>query len=422
MASFVTITYILTLIVSNFATSIISKSDAPKYEPNWESLDSRPLPSWYDEAKVGIFIHWGVFSVPSFGSEWFWSLWKDQKNEKYIDFMKNNYPEHFTYQEFAKDFTAEFFDAKEWADIFVKSGAKYVVLTSKHHGDTLCGLLNTHIAGIRKTLGHIEILLIIPEMKELVETYKPDILWSDGEWEATASYWNSTEFLAWLYNDSPVGEYVIVNDRWGRDTLCRHGDFFTCNDRYNPGILQSHKWENAMTIDIASWGFRREAKLADYYTPLDLISQIASTVSCGGNILINVGPTKEGTISPILEERLLQIGEWLSINGEAIYGTTPWTAQNDTLTWGVWYTSKGSAVYAIVLHWTWYANTLPLSSVMGLFDDRNTKVTMLGNEDDGNLEWFLSDAVYIKFPDKSTVKSEWAWVLKIESNSADNDV
>jgi len=95
-----------------------------KYQPNWASIDSRPLPQWYDDAKVGIFIHWGVFSVPSFVSEWFWYGWKAQHNAEIVEFMKNNYPPDFTYADFAPMFKAEFFNPDEWADIFKASGAK----------------------------------------------------------------------------------------------------------------------------------------------------------------------------------------------------------------------------------------------------------------------------------------------------------
>ena len=113
-----------------------SLANAVKYNASWASLDSRPLPTWYDDAKIGIFIHWGVFSVPSYGTEWFWWAWKgskDKNDEKVKDYMKKNYGPNFTYADFAKDFTAEFFNPDQWADIFKASGAKYVVLTSKHH-------------------------------------------------------------------------------------------------------------------------------------------------------------------------------------------------------------------------------------------------------------------------------------------------
>jgi len=99
-------------------------SSLAKYQPNWESIDSRPLPQWYDEAKVGIFLHWGVFSVPSLVSEWFWYLWKAEHNKEIVNFMKNNYPPDFTYADFAPMFKAEFYNPDKWADVFKAAGAK----------------------------------------------------------------------------------------------------------------------------------------------------------------------------------------------------------------------------------------------------------------------------------------------------------
>ena len=93
------------------------------YTPDWKSLDSRPLPPWYDEAKVGIFMHWGVFSVPSFGNEWFWNRWQIGK-QPYVDFMKANYKPDWTYTDFANQFTAEFFNPDQWVELFQAAGAK----------------------------------------------------------------------------------------------------------------------------------------------------------------------------------------------------------------------------------------------------------------------------------------------------------
>lgn len=95
-----------------------------RYEPNWDSIDSRPLPAWYDKSKIGIFIHWGVFSVPSLLTEWFWFRWKTNKTPKAVQFMKENYRADWTYQDFAKEFTAEMFNPDEWADLFKASGAR----------------------------------------------------------------------------------------------------------------------------------------------------------------------------------------------------------------------------------------------------------------------------------------------------------
>lgn len=99
-------------------------ADVPAYEPTWDSLDSRPLPKWYDEAKVGIFIHWGVYSVPTFGTEWFWKYWREDRSRPYVKYMTTNFKPDFTYQEFAPQFTAEHFNANEWAKLFEQSGAK----------------------------------------------------------------------------------------------------------------------------------------------------------------------------------------------------------------------------------------------------------------------------------------------------------
>jgi len=104
-----------------------------KYEATWESLDSRPLPKWFDDCKVGVFLHWGVFSVPAISNEWFWFNWKTSKNAAILKYMADNYPPRFTYQDFGRDFTAELYDPYHWVNIFKKSGVKYLVLTSKHH-------------------------------------------------------------------------------------------------------------------------------------------------------------------------------------------------------------------------------------------------------------------------------------------------
>lgn len=128
------------MILSNFfilaflilITNTINCNDTI-YKPTWKSLDTRPTPQWYDQSKIGIFIHWGIFSVTSYYSDWFWWNMKspDSKN-KIVEYMKKNFKPNFTYQEFAPQFTAEFFDPNYWVEVFKASGAKYVVLTSKH--------------------------------------------------------------------------------------------------------------------------------------------------------------------------------------------------------------------------------------------------------------------------------------------------
>lgn len=95
-----------------------------RYTPDWPSVDSRPLPEWFDQAKFGVFVHWGVYSVPAWGSEWFWWHWKGEGAPAYKRFMNDNYPPGFSYADFGPQFTAHFFDPEQWADLFQASGAK----------------------------------------------------------------------------------------------------------------------------------------------------------------------------------------------------------------------------------------------------------------------------------------------------------
>jgi alpha-L-fucosidase len=100
-----------------------------QYLPTWDSLDKRELPKWYDENKIGIFIHWGVFSVPAFKSEWFWWYWQGSKEPDVVDYMTKNYPPNFQYAHFGPMFTAELYDPDYWADLFQASGAKYLTIS-----------------------------------------------------------------------------------------------------------------------------------------------------------------------------------------------------------------------------------------------------------------------------------------------------
>jgi len=182
-----------------------------------------------------------------------------------------------------------------------------------------------------------------------------------------------------------------------------------------------------MTIDKSSWGYRREATLSSYLSIEDLIKTLAETVSCGGNLLMNIGPSHEGRIVPIFEERLRQMGKWLGVNGEAIYASKPWSHQNDTITKNIWYTSKTqangtSAVYAIVLMWP-ADGTLVLGAPV---TTATTTVSMLGYAG-SPFKWSPMSAadtnraaaggMTIQFPPipLNQLPTTWAWVLKLEN-------
>uniref|UniRef100_A0A674M976 Alpha-L-fucosidase n=1 Tax=Takifugu rubripes TaxID=31033 RepID=A0A674M976_TAKRU len=409
------------MLVAAFLTVLAARA-AARYTEDWPSLDSRPLPSWYDQAKFGIFVHWGVYSVPGFHDEWFLFDWlfRQPPNQECVDFMKRNYPSGFTYPEFAPHFSARFFNPGDWADIFKASGAKYVVLTAKHHEgftnwgspfswnwnsvDTgphrdLVGELGEAVRNRSLHYGLYNSLYewfnplylidkkngfksqqyvtnkLLPELFNMVVRYKPELIWSDGDWEAPDSYWNSTQFLAWLYNDSPVKDTIVTNDRWGAGCYCKHGGYYNCEDKYTPGQLPKHKWEKCQSVDKQSWGYRRNMKTSELMDLPTIIKDLVETVALGGNYLLNVGPTPDGMIPVVFEERLRGIGAWLDVNGEAIYGSKPWRIQRENASLPVWYTSKGKSVYAFITA----KPSKPLVELLEPKTSTATKVTILGN-------------------------------------------
>jgi alpha-L-fucosidase len=189
---------------------------------------------------------------------------------------------------------------------------------------------------------------MLPQMKELVNRYRPDIIWTDGEWDYPSEKWRSVEFLAWLYNESPVKETVAVNDRWGKETRSRHGGFYTTE--YDQGMVQEtliRPWEECRGIGH-SFGYNRNEKLADYSASGELIHLLIEKVATGGNLLLNIGPTADGRIPVIMQQRLSDIGKWLKVNGEAIYGTRTWTIAHRQADIAAFFTAKGKDLYVIL--------------------------------------------------------------------------
>ncbi|XP_028820575.1 tissue alpha-L-fucosidase-like [Denticeps clupeoides] len=429
---------------------------ADRYTPDWASIDARPLPAWYDEAKLGIFVHWGVFSVPGFGkySEWFWWNWRGAKGTDEMKFMEENFQPGFSYEDFAPRFHAEFFDPDAWAEIFQASGARYVVFTTKHHdgfanwpSKTSWNWNSVDTGPHRDVVGEISAAIrrksihlglyhsmfewfnpmyladkasgyqtqdfvftkALPELVDLVLKYKPDLIWSDGDWEAPDTYWNSTEFLAWLYNDSPVKDIVVTNDRWGKGCYCKHGGYYNCADRFSPVTPPDHKWEKCQSIDTHSWGYRRNMKLDELMDLPSIISDFVNTVALGGNYLLNIGPMHDGMIAPVFEERLRGVGGWLDVNGEAIYATRPWRVSYENGTVPVWYTATASSVYAILLKWP-QQNPFKLDAPN---TSNSTNVTLLG--DPTLLKWAPVNpkGLTVTLPEMPPCPGN-AWTLKLD--------
>lgn len=451
------------LIVLLLLVSLHSPSFAQNYQATWESIDSRPIPEWFSEAKFGIFIHWGLFSVPAWGptdasvydkyAEWYWNKLVNQDSKvhkNFVEFHNETYGEDFKYQDFVKEFTCEMFEPADWAKIFKNAGAKYVVLTSKHHeGFTLWpnqqswnwnavdvgphrDLAGDLIQAVREEglrMGYYYSLYewynplyksdvnkyvdehMIPQMKDLVVSYKPDILWTDGEWDYPSEVWKSTEFLAWLYNESPVKDEVVVNDRWGKETRSKHGGIYTTEyDLVHSGVMTetlSHPWEECRGIG-GSFGYNRNENLESYSTSEEIVHILIDKVARGGNLLLNIGPTADGRIPVIQQQRLKDMGDWLSVNGEAIYGTTSWAKADAAKLPNVFYTQKGKDLFVIC--------TKFLEKPLTIKGINSAKVSMLGFDGKviakGN-----SKGLTITAPDvnPATNPCDYAWVFKLEN-------
>ena len=333
--------------------------------PTWESINQRGYPQWFSDAKLGIFIHWGVYSVPAYASlegyaEWYYRGLMTNDDRK--EFQERIYGKDFNYEDFAPMFKGELWDPDEWADLFKKSGAKYVLLVSKHHDGyclwpsryapgwnsmetgphrDICGELAEAVRNKGLKMGfyyslpewksdihrwyvdpddEIEEYVdthLIPQLKELVTAYKPSVLFTDGEWRNSAEQWHATELISWYYNT--VGEEAVVNDRWGNGG--QHG-FRT--PEYSAGItLTDRPWAECRGLG-RSFGLNRNEPLSNYMSSKELIRHFATLVAAGGGMTLNVGPAADGKIPLLQQERLLDLGRWLDINGEAIYGTHPY--------------------------------------------------------------------------------------------------
>ena len=452
----------------------LNAEEGGKYEPSWASLDSRPTPKWWVDAKFGIFIHWGPYSVPAYSpmsgkddyanyAEWYAGQLM-RTNAEVVAYHKRMYG-NVPYANLAAQFKAENFDPAKWAALFKKAGARYAVLTSKHHdgyalwpspespyynsvalgsGRDLCGEFASAMRKEGLKCGFYYSLLEhgnaryplkvryvpawgkdalpmkewartmnIPQLKELAECYSADILWSDGDWDWPDEDQCSKEFLAWLYNESKVRETVAVNDRWGRKNRGKHGGHYTTE--YGGGADGTkghdsdivHPWEECRGIG-KSFGYNRMETTADYMSREKCIETLVDVASRGGNLLLNVGPTADGRIPAIMEDRLLAIGRWLDVNGEAIYGTTRWAKADSSLReQGIYTTRKGASIYLIIMQWPEKAIVIPrvglVRSVELLGSDKRVEWTQTG----GALRFVLPHLAVNELP------CRYAWSIRV---------
>lgn len=450
------------------------------YRPTLRSLRRHSLPPWFDGAKLGIFVHWGPYSVPAWApptgnfqavvARQGWTYWF--AHNPYAEWYGNSvriegspthrhhvatYGADFTYEQFAPlfDQAAARMDPTFWADLFARAGARYVVLTAKHHDGFLLwpsAHPNPHrpdyhatrdlvgevtqavqARGLRMGLYYsggldwtfnpgpirdvVDLFTTIPQSagyvryadshwRELIARYQPAVLWNDIGYPAVA---NVKRLFADYYNAVPDG---VINDRFVQlripdnrlvKALLRlaarlalqtgggapagvHFDFRTFEYPSYKKIVR-RKWEATRGLGY-SFGYNRQERPEHMLSVEELVHLFVDIVSKNGNLLLNVGPAADGTIPPAQQERLLGLGDWLAVNGEAVFDTRPWRRAEGRTTDGmaIRFTQKGAALYAILLG----TPRSPRIAVESLTAVPATSVHLLGRDEP--LPWTQDDS------------------------------
>src|SRR4051812_5205624 len=468
------------------------------FRPDWESLQKYETPEWYRDAKFGIFIHWGTYSVPAFGSEWYPRMMYVEGSSEYKHHIETyGTQDKFGYKDFIPKFTASNFDPAAWAELFKKAGAKYVVPVAEHHdgfamydsglSDWTAAKMGPHrhttgelakavrAAGLHFGLsshrvehnfflgpgrtipsdvndpqhaalyGPAHTWLMAPQgvplnddfsyvssawandwlarSAELVEKYHPDIVYFDW-WIGQASIRpNLTRFAAFYYNRSlKYGDHVgVINYK---DYAMQDHSGVLDIERGQLGDLRPLAWQTDTSVSNKSWGYIKDDT---FKSPEFVIDQLIDIVSKNGNLLLNIGPRSDGTIPEEVQHVLLEVGAWLNVNGEAIYGTRPWRIfgegptkvaagsfhDTDTTHYTAEdfrFTTKGDVLYAIGLAWPDNGESVIRSLVPTAGSNGVQTVALLGTE--GTLKFEQHpDGLHVKLPAHSPAK--YAYALRV---------
>ncbi len=352
------------------------------FRPDWGSLQGVGVPSWYVDGKFGVFIHWGVYAVPAFGSEWYPRNMYQQGSREYHHHLETYGPQgRFGYKDFIPMFTAERFDADEWAGLFRRAGAKFVVPVAEHHDGFAmydCGysewsaarmgpkrdLIGELAAAVRRQwlvfgvsshraehwwffdggmkfdsdvqdprcaglYGPAQPQSLPPNEQflddwlarccELVDKYRPQLFWFDWWIEQPAFRPYLQRFAAYYYNRAAQWDLgVAIN--YKNQAFPRGAAVYDI-ERGQQADVDPFFWQTDTSVSRNSWG---HIQGQDYKDVTALVGDLMDIVSKNGALLLNIGPRADGTIPEEERDILLGIGRWLEANGEAVFGTRPW--------------------------------------------------------------------------------------------------
>jgi len=487
--------------------ALLAQVDAVDHEgpfrPDWESLQKYEAPEWYKDAKFGIFIHWGVYSVPAFGNEWYPRDMYQQGSAEYKHHVATyGPPDKFGYKDFIPMFKAQHFDPAAWAELFKKSGAKYVVPVAEHHDGFAMydsGLSDWTVAKMgphRDTTGELAKAVRAQGLHFGLSSHRVEHNFYLGVGREIPSDINDPQYAAfygpahnWLINPpgTPLSnDFTYVSSAWADDWLARgvelvekyHPDviyfdwwigqpsirrnltrfaafYYNSSAKYsgNAGVInykdyamQEHSgvldvergqldeirplyWQTDTSVGNKSWGYIQNDT---FKSPEFIIHQLADVVSKNGNFLLNVGPRPDGTIPDEVQRVLLDVGSWLDVNGEAIYGTRPWQiygegptravagAFHDTETANYTsedfrFTTKGNVLYAIGLAWPTNSEAVIHSLAQRVGTEPVLKIALLGA--DTNLQFRQQDdGLHVQLPIQAP--SKYAYVLRVTFNDS----
>ncbi len=442
----------------------------PDYQPTDASLGTHQAPYWFDDAKFGIFIHWGVYSVPAWApvgkeyAEWYWDHMQDPNDPTYA-YHAATYGESFNYDDFIPRFTAANFDPRSWVELFAEAGAEYYVLTSKHHegfalwDSKVSGrnavqlgpkrdLVGALFAASRQYTPHLRngLYYSLPEWfnpdnpwmghaprnpytlapvpytgyqsgRDYVKDYQtPQVLElidgydPDVIWYDIGGVNDTRDVLTHYFNgakDRARPKDVTVNNRGGIPDY----DYTTPEYTTYANTVVA-KWEASRGLDPFSYGYNSATPDNQYMTAEQVVQTLVDIVSKNGNFLLDIGPRADGTIADIMQQRLRETGAWLKVNGEAIYGSTYWSrmAQLDDLRFTV---KQNEAFYIISL--TPPGNQVTVAAPVPIRP--SDQITLLGYKG-GALSWSRSGgSLVIDVPAAAQATGQYAWVFKVSWSS-----